>query len=111
MDKHRKLKCQDCGKTFQKPRSYQKHLYVHIAKPHNCTVCGKGFIFLSHLKTHEESHAEPKRFKCSVKNCYCGYSTKSDLAKHERTHTRSLLKCSHKGCKYSTRDDRNMKSH
>ena len=32
IDKHRKLKCKDCGKTFQKPRSYQKHLYAHNVK-------------------------------------------------------------------------------
>ena len=108
---HRKLKCQDCGKTFQKPRSYQKHLYSHNVKAHKCTVCGKGFSFLSHLKTHEETHTGSKRFKCSAKNCDRDYSSKSDLVKHERTHTNSILKCSHKGCKYSTKDDRNLKSH
>ena len=111
MDNHWKLKCKDCGKTFQKPRSYQKHLYSHNVKPHNCVVCGKGFSFLSHLKTHEESHNDPKHFKCSARNCNRGYLSKSDLVKHERTHTRSVLKCTHKGCKYFTKDDRNLKSH
>ena len=111
LDNHQKLKCKDCDKTFQKPRSYKKHLYSHNVKPHKCTVCGKGFSFLSHLKTHKGTHNEPKRFKCSAKNCDRGYSTKSDLKKHERTHTRVVLKCSYKGCKYFTKDDRNLKSH
>ena len=44
-DKHRKLKCQDCEKTFTKPQSYQKHLYLHKKANHSCDVCGKGFSF------------------------------------------------------------------
>ena len=34
ISKHRKLKCQDCDKTFIKPRSYQKHLYLHKRPNH-----------------------------------------------------------------------------
>ena len=55
--KHRQLKCQDCDKTFAKPRSFQKHLYLHKKPNHQCDTCGKGFSFRSQLNSHVPVHA------------------------------------------------------
>ena len=86
IERHRRLKCTQCGKVFSKPRSYEKHKYTHASKPHKCDTCGKGFTFQSHLKTHQLAHNPPKQFMCSRRNCNRGYSSKSDLRKHENSH-------------------------
>ena len=111
INKHRRLKCNQCGKLFNKPRSYEKHQYVHASKPHQCDICGKGFTFLSHLKTHQLCHNPPKQFMCSKRNCTRGYSCKSDLKKHEKTHNAKWIRCNHEGCTYKTKDSRNYTTH
>ena len=111
LERHRWLKCTQCEKVFSKPRSYEKHKYMHVNKPHKCDICGKGFTFQSHLKTHQMSHNPPKQFVCSRRNCNRGYSSKSDLRKHERTHTTRLIKCEYEGCVYKTKDARNYATH
>ena len=111
IERHRRLKCIQCGKEFSKPRSYEKHKYAHVSKPHKCDDCGKGFTFQSHLQTHLLSHAPPKQFMCSKRNCDRGYSTKSDLRKHEKTHTAKIIKCKYEGCIYKTKDPRNYSTH
>ena len=111
INKHRRLKCNQCGKLFDKPRSYEKHQYAHVSKPHKCDICGKGFTFQSHLKTHQLCHNPPKQFTCNKRNCNRGYSSKSDLKKHEKTHTAKWIRCKHEGCTYKTKDLRNYNTH
>ena len=111
INKHRRLKCNQCGKLFNKPRSYEKHQYAHASKPHKCDICGKGFTFQNHLKTHQLCHNPPKQFMCSKRNCTRGYSSKSDLKKHEKTHNAKWIRCKYEGCTYKTKDSRNYTTH
>ena len=108
---HRRLKCNQCGKVFSKPRSYEKHQYAHVSKPHKCDICGKGFSFQSHLNTHLLCHNPPKQFMCSKRNCNRGYSSKSDLRKHEKTHSAKWIRCEYENCTYKTKDSRNYDTH
>ena len=41
INKHRNISCKDCDKTFDKPRSYEKHLYAHKLSRPICNTCGK----------------------------------------------------------------------
>ena len=72
---------------------------------------GNVLVSVAILKHMNVTHEEPKQFKCPKKNCFRGYSTESDLRKHVRTHTNTKQKCTHAGCKYSSNDPRNFKSH
>ena len=79
--KHRKLKCQDCDKTFTKPRSYQKHLYLHKKPNHECDTCGKGFSFRSQLNSHVPVHANTRTHCCTIPGCEKSFTHAGDLKK------------------------------
>ena len=109
--KHRKLKCQDCDKTFTKPRSYQKHLYLHKKPNHQCDTCGKGFSFRSQLNSHMPVHASTRTHCCTTPGCGKSFTHAGDLKKHLKTHSKKWWRCDVAGCSYKNRDERNLKSH
>ena len=109
--KHRKLKCQDCDKTFTKPRSYQKHLYLHKKPNHQCDTCGKGFSFRSQLNSHVPVHASTRTHCCTTPGCGKSFTHAGDLKKHQKTHSKKWWRCDVAGCSYKNRDERNLKSH
>ena len=55
------------------------------------------------------SHSESREFKCQEPFCDRNFSHKSDLVKHERTHSGVVYLCSH--CTYSNTDERNYNQH
>ncbi|XP_050304389.1 zinc finger protein 675-like isoform X3 [Anthonomus grandis grandis] len=54
------------------------------ARPHACSVCGRGFMEKSHLVRHERIHLEEKPFKCS--NCDYASSRRDKLKEHFTRH-------------------------
>ena len=36
---HHKLQCKDCGKFFLTPGSYKLHVYTHLDRQFECTIC------------------------------------------------------------------------
>ena len=109
--KHRKLKCQDCDKTFTKPRSYQKHLYLHKKPNHQCVTCGKGFSFHSQLNSHVPVHVSTRTHSCTSPGCNKSFTHAGDLRKHLKTHSKKWWRCEIAGCSYKNLDERNLKSH
>lgn len=48
--------------------------------------CGKTFITLGNLKSHEFQHGGKKPFACTFSNCNLTYSRQNRLDIHVRTH-------------------------
>ena len=109
--KHRNLKCSDCNKSFNKPRSYQKHLYLHKKPNHRCDICGKGFSFRSQLTAHLPVHTSLRTHCCTSPKCNRSFTHAGDLKKHLKTHSKKWWRCEIAGCTYKNRDERNLKSH
>ena len=88
ISKHRKLTCKVCDKSFYKPRSYQKHLYVHKDSKHVCNTCGKGFAFKSQLDAHMPTHSGARMHLCPEQNCSKSFTHSGDPKKHVKTHSK-----------------------
>ena len=100
ISKHRKLTCKVCDKSFYKPRSYQKHLYVHKDSKHVCITCGKGFAFKSQLDAHMPVHSGTRIHLCPERNCSKRFTHSGDLKKHVKTHSKKWWRCEVAGCNY-----------
>ena len=88
ISKHWKLKCPDCDKTLTKPRSYQKHMYLHKKSKYRCDTCGKGFSFCSQLIAHLPVHSNLCEHHCTSRKCNKSFTHAGDLRKHEKTHSK-----------------------
>ena len=111
ISKHRKLTCKDCDKTFDKPQSYEKHLYIHKSAKHVCDTCGKGFAFKSQLAAQNPIHSGVCMHHCTEGKCSKSFTHAGDLKKHLKTHSKKWWRCEIAGCSYKNRDSRNLKSH
>ena len=102
---HRKLQCEKCKKFFRTPSAFSLHKYIHRDGQFECRFCRAYFPFKSQLDHHMVSHNETREYKCQEPFCEKEFTHKSDLVKHERTHSGIMYKCSK--CEYSNSDERN----
>ena len=107
--KHRKLQCRKCKKFFCTPSAFLLHRYVHAKDQFECTVCNVRFPFKGQLDHHMVSHSNTPGYKCTEPFCDKKFTHRSDLVKHERTHSGIVYKCSK--CTYSNPDERNYNQH
>ena len=82
------LICQACHCQYSTPASLNAHQYEHGQRPFHCSKCGKDFPFKSRLDDHFLVHVKKKKLKCSFVRCNVKYKSKSQLMKHERTHSK-----------------------
>jgi len=86
--------CKDCGKVFMDVSHLRAHADSH--KPQlNCQTCGKVCRTASQMARHLKSHgvkdlteSRPRSNKIisfTCKSCGAGYSSKSELVKHQKT--------------------------
>ena len=107
--KHRKLQCKKCKKFFHTPSAFTLHQYIHRDGQFECEVCKAYFPFRSQLDHHMVSHQETREYNCQEPFCEKDFTRKSNLVKHEHTHSGVMYKCSK--CDYSNSDERNYNQH
>ena len=94
-------KCSTCSKVFSSRKSLQNHVRdTHCEKTYICEYCGKAFKKNFNLSRHivscssngkkKKRTREQSKEVCTV--CHGTFSTKSNLATHERKVHRFLLK-------------------
>ena len=107
--KHHKLQCEKCKKFFRTPSAFSLQKYINRDGQFECNICRAYFPFKSQLEHHMVSHSETREYRCLEPFCEKEFTHKSDLVKHECTHSGVMYKCSK--CEYSNSDERNYNQH
>ena len=68
----------------------QKSPSAHLGK-FQCNYCMKRFSRPSSLRTHIHSHTGEKPFRCDVPGCGRCFSVHSNLRRHQKSHSTSML--------------------
>lgn len=88
------FKCEECGKTFDKKRSFYSHRAIHRQAKKDkiiCEACAKPFKTDYDLDTHMETvHRRVVRRDCTYKctHCHESFNCHLDLLDHVREHQR-----------------------
>lgn len=85
--KGRVLACSICGKVFKKVSHVKRHELCHeVNRPYKCTSCPKRFNTESLLKEHSNKHNNIKPHTCPM--CSKSFAHLSTLTTHIKIHTR-----------------------
>ncbi|KAJ0173182.1 hypothetical protein K1T71_011358 [Dendrolimus kikuchii] len=88
----RRHTCRVCTAKFSYKSTLNKHMRSHhtpgVYPNHACGLCDKSYKAAWLLKSHmERDHEGIAQYKCQQKDCDKKFYKKSDLDKHERSHT------------------------
>ncbi|PWA13929.1 hypothetical protein CCH79_00018108 [Gambusia affinis] len=107
--KKRSLKCDVCGKCFEKQHNFKTHCRTHISeRSFSCETCSKCFSHIGNLNVHKRVHTGEKPFSCQVHmrihtgekpfSCQvCGkkFTQISSLNTHKKVHTVTMSSVQH----------------
>jgi len=109
-----KFRCEDCQKAFLSSYALKVHVRIHTKeKPFVCTfnMCVMAFATLYRLNAHKRLHTGDT-FNCKATDCSKLFTTKSDLKKHNRTHTNERpYACETVGCGKAFMVSHHLKNH
>ncbi|KAK3926532.1 Zinc finger protein 710 [Frankliniella fusca] len=80
-----KLNCQTCLKQFSDEESYKSHNFTACAAERatytfSCSVCKARFKYKNHMRRHEDSHNNVRRYNCDV--CTTAFLRPDHLKRH-----------------------------
>jgi KRAB domain-containing zinc finger protein len=102
----KKFQCQQCSKSFEKPKNLYQHKQTHKPKT-KCQVCSKE-ISTQTFKAHLKKHQFMQNFNCD--HCSAGFVFKGDLVQHMWKHRSSKqFKCKH--CNRGFNNRQNFNAH
>jgi len=109
-----KYKCETCQKQFLSSYALKNHKRIHTnEKPFVCQYnsCLFAFSTLYRLNAHIRLHTG-NTFNCDKQGCNKTFTTKSDLKKHDRTHTNERpFVCQIEVCGKSFTNSHHLKTH
>ncbi|XP_068177819.1 zinc finger protein 408-like [Antennarius striatus] len=84
--RERRYRCSLCGKKFLQIGHLKKHQFSHTEeKPFSCQECGKNYTSAESFRAHQMSHRGERPFSCP--HCEKTYGLKRDLKEHLVLHT------------------------
>ncbi|XP_064641407.1 uncharacterized protein LOC135496177 [Lineus longissimus] len=84
-DRARPHLCSVCGRGFYKISQLQDHLNAHTgSRPYKCGICNKTFPYRSAIGKHMTVHSQDKPFECHI--CHKTFKSKDYLRNHQITH-------------------------
>ncbi|XP_022320589.2 transcription factor IIIA-like [Crassostrea virginica] len=85
---HTTFSCEECGRTFNKPRFLRRHMKTHSSqRPLYCCPrdgCQRSYLEPRNLYAHVRSFHDGHKFTCD--ECQKQFTTKQRLNHHRRTH-------------------------
>ena len=89
MDTHtgeKKFTCHHCGKQYAQDSGLQRHVTVihEGIRRYKCPICSKVFDSNGELKSHQDSHSDPRPFQCD--QCGRTFIHQKHLYHHRKYH-------------------------
>ena len=96
------FKCAECEKTFFTKAELNGHRFKSHGSKNDfqCSQCGKGFMYLTGLESHQRIHTDDKPFECET--CSEKFITKGALRCHSLKHLEKRVICEICGRKFGT---------
>ncbi|XP_068596862.1 zinc finger protein 408 [Brachionichthys hirsutus] len=101
--RERRYRCSVCGKKFFQIGHLKKHRFSHTEeKPFTCRECGKNYTSAESFRAHQMSHRGERPFPCP--HCEKTYGLKRDLKEHMVLHSgEKPYVCEHCGKAFARR--------
>ena len=107
--KHPPVQCTVCKQLCATPNTLARHMYKHKERKFSCQYCDEKFAFKSEVEIHMANHQGDATHFC--RKCTKSFQRIGELREHEQTHTNKLLYCPKKGCSFSGKLKRYIRTH
>ena len=107
--KHPPVQCSVCKQMCATPNTLSRHMYKHKDRNYSCQYCNEKFAFKSEVDLHMANHLEETEHYC--RQCTKSFKRIGELREHEQVHSNKTLYCPRKGCNFSGKLRRYIRTH